>query len=94
MKVIESGEIISVNDEGPADYMIKKMLLNRSNRIYLRKKRIIDSKINELNKIITDKMENLILYFNTEQVDNSKIKKDITLLIEIKKDFDMLLEQR
>ncbi|MCU6193892.1 hypothetical protein [Enterobacter sichuanensis] len=94
MKVTESGEIISVNDEGPADYMIKKMLLNRSNRIYLRKKRIIDSKINELNKIITDKMENLILYFNTEEVDNRKIKNDISLLIQIKKDFDTLLEQR
>lgn len=93
MKVLQNGEIVSINKNGPADYMIKKMLLNRSNRVYLRRKRIIDIKIIELNKIITEKMEDLILYFNVAEVDCDKLKEEIQSLIEIKRDFDSLIMQ-
>lgn len=93
MDVRQSGEIISVNNDGPADYMIKKMLLNRTNRVYLRRKRIIDLKIKELNNIITGRMEDLILHFNTESVDCKKLKKEIESLIQIKKEFDSLITE-
>ncbi|HBY1567101.1 TPA: hypothetical protein MIQ49_09640 [Klebsiella pneumoniae] len=73
--------------------MIKKMLLNRTNRIYLRKKRIIDKQIQELNKTITNRIEDLILYFNMEDIDHKKLKDDITLLINIKRDFDKLIAE-
>lgn len=91
MSVLRNGEIISINKDGPADYMIRKMLLNRTNRVYLRRKRDIDIKIQKLNNSITEKMEDLILYFNTESVDCKKLKKEISLLIKIKKEFDSLI---
>ncbi|MGR4050481.1 hypothetical protein [Kosakonia cowanii] len=93
MDVLPSGEIISINNDGPADYMIKKMLLNRSNRVFLRRKRIVDVKIQELNNIITGKMEDLILYFNTADVDCIKLKNEIEKLIRIKRDFDSLITE-
>lgn len=93
IKVTDTGEVISVNKNGPGDYMIKKILLNRTNRIYLRKKRIIDKQIQELNKTITNRIEDLILYFNMEDIDHKKLKDDITLLINIKRDFDKLIAE-
>jgi len=93
INVLQNGEIISINNDGPADYMIKKMLLNRTNRVYLRRKRIIDIKIQELNNIITGRMEDLILYFNTEDIDCNKLKKQIEILIKIKKEFDSLITE-
>lgn len=50
--VNNNGEIVCSNPLGPTNYMIKKLYLNRPNRIFLRKKRIIKSRINKIKETI------------------------------------------
>lgn len=56
MKVERNGRVESNEPNGPAEYMIKRLMLNRPNRVFLRKKRLflLEAKafINELNQIV------------------------------------------
>lgn len=56
--VNNNGEVISLRVDSPAEYMVAKLHLNRLNRVFLRKKRIVDYRIrcfiDELNSCIDE----------------------------------------
>lgn len=58
ISVNDNGEVIALRIDSPANYMIKKLHLNRLNRIFLRKKRIVDYRtrcfFEELNSCIDE----------------------------------------
>lgn len=58
LSVSEKGELLSVIDNSPVDYMIKKLHLNRPNRVYIRQLRLLkvksDSILEKINKISDD----------------------------------------
>ena len=58
----EIGQIVSINNEGPGDYMIGRLHLNRVNRVYLRKLREV--------KIKMDRIRQLLVERNKEIADN------------------------
>lgn len=53
INVNSEGKIISVNTSGPAEYMIGKLLLNRTNRVYTRKLREVTIKAQRLKEILS-----------------------------------------
>jgi hypothetical protein len=67
LKVNDKGEIESIKADGPVDYMIKKMMLNRPNRTYLRKKRSISSRVSEF--------ANNLCVLNNKVIENYKSGK-------------------
>ncbi|HHX7339329.1 TPA: hypothetical protein ACVI3A_004590 [Enterobacter roggenkampii] len=50
--VNNQGEIVSLNESGPVNYMIKKLHLNRPNRVYIRYLRLINEKTANICRII------------------------------------------
>ncbi|WP_241168815.1 hypothetical protein [Serratia marcescens] len=58
LSVSEKGELSSIVDDSPVDYMIKKLHLNRPNRVYLRQRRILKCKaeniLEQIKKISSD----------------------------------------
>ncbi|MCU7976118.1 hypothetical protein L5M43_12735 [Shewanella sp. SW36] len=48
-------------NKSPADYMINRLLLNRPNRIYIRKKRVLEQLVKDIEKIFSDCTDDIIL---------------------------------
>lgn len=76
ISVNNNGEIISIQPNGPVDYMIQKLHLNRPNRVYIRKLRIIKEKIAAISELMT-KLECGI----SEQYDSGELTADHALKI-------------
>lgn len=53
--VDENGMVHSINSNGPGEYMILKLLLNRTNRVYLRKRRVVREKADRILKLLINK---------------------------------------
>ncbi|HEJ0091578.1 TPA: hypothetical protein SLO30_003322 [Morganella morganii] len=72
IKVDGNGLVISINSNGPGDYMIRKMLLNRTNRVYLRKRRVVKEKASRILKLLLQKQNDI---FNSNNIDVYELKK-------------------
>lgn len=70
LEVDGDGFIRCRNNNGPAKYMIGKMLLNRTNRVYLRKRREVKFKAERIYKLLIAKHEELL---------NGMIEKKLTV---------------
>ncbi|NIG16555.1 HNH endonuclease [Pantoea sp. Cy-640] len=90
-RVEESGELASNDANGPGEYMIRKMLLNRTNRVYLRKKRMVSALLNELNREITTAMEKVYSECEQKSISSETALKKISRLLIIKSEFDKLI---
>ncbi|HEY4437171.1 MAG TPA: HNH endonuclease [Lelliottia sp.] len=73
MNIMDTGEIESTDDNGPGNYMINKMLLNRVNRVYIRKKRIFAKQCKDVNDMITRKMDEVMEKYNSGQFNNDQL---------------------
>lgn len=60
MSIDSDGRVHSINKNGPGEYMIKKLLLNRTNRLYLRKKRVVDIHIKNTFDRLGSFMKNIV----------------------------------
>lgn len=60
LQVDSNGAILCINEDGPGEYMIRKMLLNRTNRIYIRKRRAVKAKASRVLELLAKKQSELI----------------------------------
>lgn len=57
IKVDNEGRLECVNNSGPGKYMIGKLLLNRTNRVYIRKLRQVKAKAENVQEILIQKQQ-------------------------------------
>lgn len=58
--VDEAGKMVSIDSSGPGEYMIGRLLLNRTNRVYIRKLREVKYKSSIVQKMIDTKLKQVI----------------------------------
>ncbi|WP_345853460.1 hypothetical protein [Shewanella algae] len=83
LDVTPDGRIISVDDAGPANYMIGKLLLNRTNRVYIRLLRQVKYKASIVHDILTENMKSSVEKMKSgrhENLDLSEVDALIKLL--------------
>ncbi|ENM5833356.1 HNH endonuclease [Vibrio metoecus] len=82
--VNDMGQIVSINDEGPGDYMIGRLLLNRTNRVHIRKLREVKLKIDRIKDLLAARQNEVLDNWNSgvlsEQQAKEKIGKLTSLL--------------
>ncbi|MFV0610354.1 MULTISPECIES: hypothetical protein [Klebsiella] len=87
IKVDEDGCVVSIDNNGPGDYMIRKMLLNRTNRVYIRKRRVVKEKASRIFKMLLQKQTD-ILSSNDQNVE--RLKKEIQKIQGLLRRFERL----
>ena len=60
LKVNEDGRVECINSSGPAKYMIGKLILNRTNRVYIRKRRQVVEKSKVVEAMLYKKKRRII----------------------------------
>lgn len=75
IKVDEDGLVKCTNQSGPGEYMILKLLLNRTNRVYLRRRRIVKYKATVILEMLLKKQREIIESMSYENT-NIKEKQD------------------
>lgn len=78
IKVDKNGLIISIDINGPGDYMVRKMMLNRTNRVYIRKRRVVKEKAERILKLLLNKQAELL---SSDELGTEKNKEDIKKLL-------------
>lgn len=82
LEVDKNGFVISVNCDGPADYMIRKLLLNRTNRVYIRKRRIVKDKASRIFDLLLNKKTILM---ESDKINIEEVKHIFDLLERFKR---------
>ncbi|HHQ6548822.1 TPA: hypothetical protein ACSTJE_003843 [Serratia fonticola] len=77
LKVNENGIVISVNSNGPGDYMVRKLLLNRTNRVYIRKRRVVKDKASRILNLLINKQAALL---SSDKIGTDEYKVEIKKL--------------
>ncbi|MCE9685824.1 hypothetical protein LZP73_06280 [Shewanella sp. AS16] len=81
--VTSDGLVVSVDNAGPADYMIGKLLLNRTNRVYIRLLRQVKLKASMVHEILTENMKSSLERIESgreNDLDLSEVKALVKLL--------------
>lgn len=87
IKVDENGLVISTNSNGPGEYMIRQMLLNRTNRVYLRKRRVVKEKASRVLKILLQQYDAIL---SSNEMDMDELKNEIKKLQGLLQRFERL----
>lgn len=87
IKVNGNGQVESINNDGPGDYMIRKMLLNRTNRVYIRKRRLVKDKADRIFKLLLNKQSELI---NSNEIGTGEFMSEIQKLQGLFRRFEQL----
>jgi len=85
--VDENGLVVSLDSNGPGDYMVRKLLLNRTNRVYLRKKRVVKDKASRILSLLLKKQSILL---NSDMAVDDNFKKEIKKLHDLFERFKRL----
>lgn len=85
--VDDDGVVISIDSNGPGDYMVRKLLLNRTNRVYVRKRRIVKEKAARVFEMLLDKQAAIM---NSDKVDTNECKEKMKRLINLFERFKCL----
>ncbi|EPB2249593.1 MULTISPECIES: hypothetical protein [Citrobacter] len=80
IRVDDNGLVNSISSNGPGEYMIRKMLLNRTNRVYIRKRRIVKEKASRIFNLLLNRQSQL-MYSNKFGTDEHK--DEISKLLEL-----------
>jgi hypothetical protein len=76
IKVDTDGRVQCINSRGPAKYMIEKLLLNRTNRVFIRKKREVKEKAVRIHTMLIKKQKVLFESLASKKLtDEEAIKK-------------------
>lgn len=81
LEVDREGLIQCKNSEGPVKYMIGKMLLNRTNRVYIRKRREVKNKAARVQNMLASKQRVIIESWGANQLTENEAKKEMELLM-------------
>lgn len=90
LEVDRDGQIQCKNSEGPVKYMIGKLLLNRTNRIYIRKRRAVKDKATRIQTMLIRKQKELLLAWKSKQLKDNEFQKEMELLMELFDKFERL----
>lgn len=90
LKVDDEGRIQCINSVGPARYMIGKMLLNRTNRVYIRKKREVKIKADRIGSMLVKRKRLIVDRWLAGDLAEDEVKKEMENLIELFERFDAL----
>lgn len=87
ISVNDDGVVISIDSKGPGDYMVRKLLLNRTNRVYIRKRRIVKEKAARVFKLLLDKQ---VAIMNLDNIGTNEHKEEVRKLINLFERFKCL----
>lgn len=87
ISVNENGMVVSIDDNGPGDYMIRKMLLNRTNRVFIRKRRLVKNKAALILRLLLQEQNDLL---NSKDLNAEDFKVEIMKLQNLFKRFEQL----
>lgn len=90
IKVDDDGVVKCINSDGPGDYMIRKMLLNRTNRVYLRKRRMVKYKANVILNLLIKKQDSLFNDPKSSHMTVDEKQKEIKKLLSLFERFNRL----
>lgn len=88
--VNDMGKIVSINNNGPGDYMIGRLLLNRTNRVYLRKLREVTFKVNRIKELLAARQNEALANWNSGVLSEQQAKEEIGLLTNLWNRFSKL----
>lgn len=87
ISVNDGGVVISIDSNGPGDYMVRKLLLNRTNRVYIRKRRVVKEKAARVFKLLLDKQAAIM---SSDKVGTNEHKEEMRKLINLFERFKCL----
>lgn len=90
LKVERDGKIKSVNSFGPADYMVGRLLLNRTNRVYTRKLREVIAKASRVKELLAVRQSKVLEAWHEGALTNEEAKQEIGLLTDLLKRYARL----
>ncbi len=88
--VNDMGQIVSINDNGPGEYMIGRLLLNRTNRVYLRKLREVTFKVNRIKELLAARQNEALANWKSGVLSEQQAKEEIGLLTNLWNRFSKL----
>ncbi|KAA1162784.1 hypothetical protein EU508_05445 [Pseudoalteromonas fuliginea] len=83
LEVDHNGYVQCTSPDGPAKYMIGKLLLNRTNRVYIRKLREVKVKARKVQKMILDKQRKILDEWNSGSLSSEQVKQELEVVTEL-----------
>lgn len=80
LKVDSNGYVQCIEPDGPARYMIGKLLLNRTNRVYIRKLREVKVKSQRINEILCSRQRKVVEDWESGVLTEIQAKQEIKML--------------
>lgn len=91
MTIDEGGIIIPKVTSGPAEYMIKRLLLNRPNRVYLRKRRLVNLQGSLLKHELNNNMDKVMADYHSGKRTPEESLDRIGKLQSLRRRFDSII---
>lgn len=80
IEVDRDGLVQCINTNGPAKYMIGKMLLNRTNRVFIRKRREVKEKAARIHTMLIKKQKALLDNWSKKKLTGEEARKEMEIL--------------
>ncbi|MFT6872809.1 MAG: hypothetical protein ACJAVN_001821 [Roseivirga sp.] len=90
LEVDDYGRLRCTDNNGPAKYMIKKLLLNRTNRVYIRKLREVKDKAARISSMLGQKQRELVDDWTAQKLTNDEAKEKLEALSRLFERFERL----
>ncbi|EID4374651.1 TPA: hypothetical protein I7203_22435 [Vibrio vulnificus] len=82
-EVNSEGKVLSINKSGPAEYMIGRLLLNRTSRVYTRKLRIVLHKAQRVKHMLVEKKKETVTAWKTGTLEPDEAMRKIEELTKL-----------
>lgn len=90
LKVDNDGRLKCIDSHGPAEYMIGKLLLNRTNRVYIRKAREVKYKAERIQSILLERQIALMDDWGDQKFTNNEFKEKMGKILGLSSRFQQL----
>lgn|GEM_PF-782541 len=91
IKVDENGMVVCIDNSGPGKYMVRKLLLNRTNRVYIRMRRTVRYKAERVLELLLDKQRELVSSLSKDDLNMcSKQKEEMRKLLDLYERFNRI----
>lgn len=90
IRVESNGKLVSVNKSGPAEYMIGRLLLNRTNRVYIRKLRKVTIEAQRVKELLSLRQSKAMEDWKSGALSEEQAKEEFELLTRLLKRYSSL----
>ncbi|WP_158150540.1 hypothetical protein [Pantoea ananatis] len=90
LRVDGKGSVFSVDSNGPAEYMIRKLLLNRTNRVYIRNLRLVKEKAKRVMDLLVIAQSKLHEDFKNNKISAEEMKIKFEKVLRLLESFNQL----